>query len=463
LNLSTLDVLHGELVRNPDSAAIPRSLVMAQILPVADFGPTLLVGMSDGIVLTFTVDKSDYSLSGKKSIVLGTQQPNFRVLAGADGLSNIFTTCEHSSLIYSSEGRIVYSAVTAEDATCVCSFDSEAYPDSIILATSEDIRIAQVDAERRTHVRTLEVGEAVRRIAYSASEGVFGMGCIKKVLENGEEIVSSSFRLVDEVVFGKLGKTYELEIDEGTELVESVIRAQLPNSYGELQERFIVGTSFLEEDIDIRGRIIVFGIDHDRSPYEIMSKKLKGACRCLGVLDGKIVAALVKTVVMFEYKEETSTDATLERVASYRTSTMPIDIAIEGNIIAVADLMKSVSLVEWQAGKDGVPGEMVEVSRHYEAHQTTAVCHIEGDTYLEADADGNLLVLRRNVEGITRTERLRLQVTSEMNLGEQVNSIKKITVETSPNAPVIPRAFVATVSKINGSISLKTLTNKVAG
>ncbi|KAI9736439.1 MAG: hypothetical protein M1818_006173 [Claussenomyces sp. TS43310] len=453
VNIANLEVLHTDTVRPPNSAAIPRSIVLTQMLPESLSGPTLLVAMSDGIVLTFNMDKTDYSLSGKKSVVLGVQQATLQVLPRDDGLTNVFATCEHSSLIYGSEGRIVYSAVTAEDAICVCPFDSEFYPDAIVLATAKDIRISQIDSERRTHVKSLHVGQTVRRIAYSPAERVFGIGIISKTLQHGEEIISSGFRLVDEVALGELGKPYLLEMSHGTELIESVIRAELRDSYGELVERFIVGTSFLDtaEEGSIRGRIIVFGIDSERSPYEIVSYKLKGACRCLAMLDGKIVAALVKTVVVFTYTETTSTSATLEKTASYRTSTCPIDMAITGKIIAVADMMKSVSLVEYRPGKEGLEDELVEVARHFQSCWGTAVSHVEGDTFLESDADGNLIVLRRNPEGVTLEDRKRLEVTSEMNLGEMVNRIRKVNVDVSPDAAIVPQAFLATTE---GSIYL---------
>jgi DNA damage-binding protein 1 len=449
LSLTNLELNQGETLRTPGSAAVPRSIVMTQILPVELAGPTLLVGMSDGIILTFAVDKRTYSLSGRKSIMLGVQHANFEVIPRGDGLCNVFAICEHSSLIYGTEGRIVYSAVTAENATCICHFDSVAYPDAVVIATAADVKISQIDTQRRTHVRTLHIPETVRRITYSVTEKVFALGCVKRELIKGEEKVTSSFRIVDEVVFGELGKPFVFDTTTGTEMIECVARAELPDAHGELVERFIVGTSYLDDDEKSRpnGRIRVFGIDKNRSPYEILSHGLKGACRALAVLDGKIVAALMKTVVMYNYTEtSTRSGNKLEKIATYRPSTVPVDLAVTGNIIAVADLMKSICLLEYTPGKDGVRGELVEVARHFQMSWATAVSHIEGDTYLESDGDGNLTVLRRNVAGVTLEDRQRMEVTSEMNLGEMVNRIRKIEVETSARALVVPRAFLATVS-----------------
>lgn len=452
LELDTLKVLHGEILRGQDSASVPRDIVMAQVLPATQSGPTLFVAMADGTVQSFNVDKSDYSLSGKKSIVLGTQEATFQVLLQPDGLSNIFATCEHPSLIYGSEGRIVYSAVTADKAVCICSFNAEAYPDSIIVATAEDVKISHIESERTTHVRSLPMGETIRRLAYSATEKVFGIGSIKRELLQGEEIITSSFRLVDEVVFGELGHPYLLEQGgpNGTELIESVIRAEMPDAHGEPAERFIVGTGYLEdapnsEASRVRGRILVFGIDSQRQQYLIAAHELRGACRCLAILDGKIVAALVKTVIVYGFEERSPAVGRLTILASYRTSTCPIDIAVTGNKIAIADLMKSMSVVEYVRGQEGLPDKLVEVARHWHSLWASAVCHIEDDTFLESDTEGNLLVLSQNTSGVTDVERRHLEITSELNLGELVNRMRKINVETGPDALVEPRAFLATV------------------
>ncbi|KAL2126924.1 hypothetical protein VTI74DRAFT_11601 [Chaetomium olivicolor] len=457
IDLHTLEPIHGESLRtSKDDASIPRDLALVQILPPTTSGPTLFVAMQDGNVVTFNIS-SNLALSGRKRVILGMRQARFHLLPQQDDHTfSIFATTEHPSLIYGSEGRIVYSAVTAEEATYISPFDAAAFPDCIVLATDSQIKICQIDRGRRTHVKPLPMGEMVRRIAYSPKEKVFGLGCIKRDLINGEEVVQSSFKLVDEIIFDRVGKSFALGDPSYTELVECLIRAELPDSYGNPAERFIVGTSYLPDPdlgpgtgADVRGRILFFGIDADRNPYLILSHQLKGACRCLAVMDdGKIVAGLTKTVVVCSYEETSSTTGQLTRLASYRPSTYPAEIAVKGTVIAVADLMKSVSLVEYVPAnadnKGGMP-KLVEKARHFGAVWATAVGYVEEQTWLEADAQGNLMVLRRNVEGVTAEDKRRMEVTSEINLGEMVNRIRAFEVETTSGAMIVPRAFLGTV------------------
>ncbi|KAI9763145.1 MAG: hypothetical protein M1835_007918 [Candelina submexicana] len=446
LKLDTLEVLQTEVI-GEEGISVPRSVLVSQIL--AEQPPTVFVATADGNVLTYFMNIEDYTLSGKKSVVLGTQQANLKSLPRGNGLCNVFATCEHPSLIHGSDGHIVYSAITAEKATCVCTFDSAFYPSSIAIATPEDLKIAFVDTERMTHVQTLPLYEAVRRIAYSTKLKAFGLGTIKRTLEEGTEVVQSHFKLVDEVMFKELD-TYTLNSDE---LVESVIRAELDDGFGDVADRFIVGTAYLDDEQDepMRGRILVFEATEDRRLKLIAEQAAKGACRALAMVEGQIVAALIKTIVLYSFEYETPSKPFLTKCASYRTSTAPIDITVIDNYIAVADLMKSVSIVEYKRGENGLPDTLNEVARHFQTTWATAVAHIDENTYLESDAEGNLMVLNQNINGVTEDDRRRLNITSEMLLGEMVNKIRKINIPTAPHATVSLRAFLATVE---GSIYL---------
>lgn len=108
--------------------------------------------------------------------------------------------------------------------------------------------------------------------------------------------------------------------------------------------------------------------------------------------------------------------------------------------------MKSVSLVEYKQGKNGLPDFMKEIARHYQTLWSTAVSPIGDNKWLESDAEGNLVVLQRNVNGVTDDDRRRLNVISEMLLGEMTNRIRPVNIHTPPSSTVIPKAFLATVS-----------------
>ncbi|KAL1867769.1 hypothetical protein Plec18167_008513 [Paecilomyces lecythidis] len=456
LALKDLEELQTQSL-GPTGEAFPRSVLVADVL--ADSQPTLFISMADGSVITFSFNTTDYSLTGRNMLILGSEQPTFKKLPRGDGLYNVFATCEHPSLIYGSEGRIIYSAVNSEGASRICHFNSEAYPESIAVATPRDLRIALVDKERTTQIQTLPVNATVRRVAYSPSEKAFGIGTIRRTLKDGAEIVESQFVLADEIMFRTLDAV-DLKKDE---LVESVIRAEFPagkDTAGKdtFQDRFVVGTAYLDEEQEdsIRGRILVFEVDKNRMLTQVAELPVNGACRALAMIGGKIVAALVKTVVVYNVVTGSFGAVRLEKAATYRTSTAPVDISVTGNLIAVSDLMKSVSIVEYKEGANGLPDSLKEVARHFQTVWATAVANVEENTFLESDAEGNLVVLRRNVNGVTDDDKRRLEVTSEVSLGEMVNRIRPVNIPHLASVTVTPKAFLATVE---GSIYLFALIN----
>lgn len=135
----------------------------------------------------------------------------------------------------------------------------------------------------------------------------------------------------------------------------------------------------------------------------------------------------------------------LEKLATYRTSTAPVDVNVVDDIVAVSDLMKSVCLVKFTPGKDGTPDTLVEVGRHYQTVWSTAVACVDKDTFLQSDAEGNLIVLSRNLNGVTAQDKQRLMPTSEIALGEMVNRIRPVDIPNLASTTVVPRAFLATV------------------
>ncbi|KAK5135277.1 hypothetical protein LTR08_005380 [Meristemomyces frigidus] len=478
LDLATLQPLATARVASDENdLAVPRSLVVAQLLPHEP--PTLFIGLADGNVVTYSVISPSEPFTNRKTMMLGTQQPNFALLPRADGLQNIFATCEHPSLIYGAEGRTVYSAVTAAaHAQSICAFDCAAYPGAIAIATAEaEIRLAAVDEERTTHVQTLPVGATVRRIAYSSALKAFGLGTITRTLVRGEEVVQSHFALVDEVAFATLD-SYALDEDE---LVECCMRCALDDGSGAggVAERFVVGTSFLagEEGGEerMRGRILVFEVVEGGRRLKVLSTGVvRGGVRCLGFIGGEdggggggegllawskrfawpLLPKAVLQVVVYALEYQTPSTPFLVKKATYRTATAPIDLSVTGTTIAVADLMKSLSLLTYTPARAGAPESLTEVARHFDTLWSTAVAQVAEHTYLEADAEGNLVVLEHDVAGYSEDDRRRLRVVGDFRLGEMVNRIRAISVQPSADAVVVPRAFLATVE---GSIYLFAL------
>lgn len=301
LDVPQLTIKHTTSLGTPGDD-VPRSVLLASLLE--DKPATLFVAMADGSVFSFSFDATDYSLTSVSKVILGSQQPSLEKLPRGDGLHNVFATCEHPSLIYASHDRIIYSAVSAERATRVCHFSTEAFPGAIAVATPEDLKIAVVDAERTTQIQTLMIHETVRRVTYSPSHRAFGIGTIKRTIENAVESVHSRFVLADEIMFRTLSH-FDLQTDE---LVESAIKADYPvgkDDMGNEQYKtlFVVGTAHIDdeaaEDGYVHGRILVFEVTKSRELNLVTQRRIKGACKILTMTNNKVIAGLSKSVSVF--------------------------------------------------------------------------------------------------------------------------------------------------------------------
>jgi DNA damage-binding protein 1 len=298
LDLHSLQPEHTQTLGIP-GITIPRSILVADISP--DAPPTLFISMADGTVVTYTFDPVQNTLSNQSRIILGSEPVFFKTLPRTDsdaGLSNIFASCEQPSLIYSDEGRIVYSAVNAEKSSRVCHFNTAAYPNAIAIATPHELKLAEIGSERTTQLQTLPIGETVRCLSYVPEKKLFGMGCIRRILEGETEALLSSVKIADEVTFRELDS---VELLDG-ELVECIISSgsfegEDGQEYGDM---FIVGTSLSQDSTDglevMRGRIILYEVIDGKKIRKVTVLSVKGACRSLAMCDGKIVAGLVKTV-----------------------------------------------------------------------------------------------------------------------------------------------------------------------
>lgn len=127
----------------------------------------------------------------------------------------------------------------------------------------------------------------------------------------------------------------------------------------------------------------------------------------------------------------------LKRLSQTRISSNPMALSVvpatptSPATIAVADLMKSITIVEVIHNPSSGTFNLKESSRHFATVWSSACAAIGDNHWLLADMEGNLCTLRRDTSGPTSDDRRRLQLTGEFRLGEVVNKIVPIA---SPNA-----------------------------
>jgi DNA damage-binding protein 1 len=303
LSLPGLETLAQEsLGSGAVAVTIPRSIMIAQILEKQP--PNLLIAMGDGTLHMFSVnEKAHYALSQKKSVALGTQAFYFQAIPRSNGTVSVFAACDHPSIIYNNDGRLMYSAVTADNITHLAPFNAQGFPSSVAILADGELMISTVDTARNIHVKTLDVGDVVRRVTYSKERHIYGIVTIHSSFEvpTGEEKFSCFVRIVDDAEFA-IVDSFQLR---ERELVEAILCAKLDNGDGTKSDKFLVGTGFQpgsaqsgedEEPSCKEGRLLVFEFSENRKLRLATALDVQSAVKCIDMVGDKIVAALNKTV-----------------------------------------------------------------------------------------------------------------------------------------------------------------------
>lgn len=142
----------------------------------------------------------------------------------------------------------------------------------------------------------------------------------------------------------------------------------------------------------------------------------------------------------------------LESECSFATHILALKVAVRGELILVGDLMKSASLLVYKAEE----GRIEEHARDCNSAWTTAVECVDDDTFVLAENENHLLLLRKNGEAATDEERHRLEVAGEFHLGEFVNCFRHGSlVMRLPDSDLarIPTMLYGTINGVLGVLA----------
>ena len=172
LELPTLRETHVESLR---SGVLPRSLVLSSL----DGTSFLLVGLADGHLDSFCLDRVKGALHDHKNVLLGRNPivlKPFDILGpGKRGRQHVFACCDRPMVIHSKKGMIEFVNVnTSSEVTFMSPFNTKSFPGSLAIASETTLSIGNVDNIQKLHVETVHLNnEEPRRIAYQASTPIY--------------------------------------------------------------------------------------------------------------------------------------------------------------------------------------------------------------------------------------------------------------------------------------------------
>ncbi|KAK4884026.1 hypothetical protein RN001_000297 [Aquatica leii] len=427
---------------------IPRSVLMACF----EGHSYLLCALGDGSMFYFLLHKDSGALTDKKKVTLGTQPTALRTFKSLS-TTNVFACSDRPTVIYSSNHKLVFSNVNMKEVNHMCSLNAEAYPDSLALATDTCVTIGTMDEIQKLHIRTVNLQESPRRIAYQEQSQTFGVLSVRMDIQDSTGLnparpsastmtqsvtVSSS---VGSLSLGKSGVSgvsgantapeygQEIEVhnllivDQHTfevlhahqlmqqEYAMSLISCQLgddPNMY------YIIGTAIVnpEESEPKQGRLLMFQWT-DNKLIPISEKEIKGSCYSLAEFNGKLLASINSTVRLFEWTAEKE----LRLECSHFNNIIALYLKTKGDFVLVGDLMRSMTLLQYKT----MEGSFEEIARDYNPNWMTTVEILDDDVFLGAENSFNIFVCQKDSAATTDDERLQMQEVGQFHVGDMIN------------------------------------------
>jgi DNA damage-binding protein 1 len=186
---------------------------------------------------------------------------------------------------------------------------------------------------------------------------------------------------------------------------------------GGLSDVYVVGTASVvpgEEDIH-KGRILVLQLTNDKKLALTHAKSIDGSPYCIQPMDNKILVAVNGTINVYEWGSHG-----LNCIYSHRSNTIIVDMAVNGNQIVVADLMRSISKLEY----DNNSCIIREIAVDQNSNWMTSISVSDNNIVVGAEVGYNLFTLAQlphnDGEDVDQFEMI-----GEWHLGEFVNRFRK--------------------------------------
>lgn len=425
---------------NLPSKIVPRSVVATCIEEVH----YLLVAFGDGALIYYVFDiKSGTHGEAKKSSV-GTRPPSLHRVRNKNR-QHLFVCSDRPVIIFSSSKKLVFSNVNVKVVNTVCSLSSSAYRDCLVISDGNSMVFGTVDDIQKIHVRSIPMGESVLRIAYQKNTGTYGV-CSTRSDSKADQVCASknasctsqsrpkisaprseanenppketsSFMVLDQNTFQVL-HSHEFG---PFETALSCISGQFSN---DSRTYYIVGTGLIyPEEADTKiGRLIVFEVDDvERTKLRrVHDLVVRGSPFAIRILGGKLVAAINSSVRLFEWTSEKE----LRLECSNFNHIHALDIKVMNEEVAVADVMRSVSLLSYRM----LEGTFEEVAKDWNSEWMVTCDFITAESILGGESHLNLFTVEVDKSRpITDDGRYVLEPTGFWYLGE----LPKVMVRSS--------------------------------
>lgn len=479
LRLDDLEQIHQEPIKGD---VIPRSILIESLESV----PYLFVSLGDGSVISFVIAKAkqdisddsskSFELTEQRRVVLGTLPTILRKFRSMKPVpsNNIFACSDRPSVISTTNQKLIYSSVNLKQVDYMCQINSKAYPYSLALISGGLLRIGTIDNIQKLHIRTVQLNETARRIAYQSETQTFGVVTfrIDLVTQKGElkpltpcastqcpnqliskpsgglitqksssvdansdnsatnGLATSSKNAADvfgfdssaqydntQIIYSFLilnQNTFEVMHAVQFQVSESVVSVLSMNFDNDpANNYYIVGTAYVidDEPEPKAGRLLVFRYGENKLT-QVCEKELKGTPYCMLNFNGKLLISVNNALKLFEFK-----DNQLNLLTTYPESIFILSLKCKNDFVLLGDVMKSCSLLNYR--HDTNTFELV--AKDHTPVWLNSIEIVDDDNFLIGDCYQNILSLRKDSGQSNEEERKCLQNNGCIHLGEQIN------------------------------------------
>lgn len=274
----------------------------------------LLVGIGDGSLVSFHLElKSEDglpTLTNRRRIVLGSRPVTFSCFLNSEN-QFVFANSDRPTLIYSSNNKLLFTAVNIDETLSVSYFNCEMFPEALCIASSHSWMIGSIDSIQKIHCETVAVDGSPRRIAFHKESDTFAgtfvlsfalsyqyyyliIVCLERNSATDREGRTS-------VVFFESSNMNQFESYELDSFEQAFSCSSLVLDFsGKSREFVVVGTSYMTSDDSEpdKGRILLFTIDSQgRSVHMAAQIPVHGSVFSLAALQGHFAAAINQKVI----------------------------------------------------------------------------------------------------------------------------------------------------------------------
>lgn len=445
---------------------LPRSIMMTKLENTI----YLMVALGDGTLYYYHVDRDNGALLEMKKATVGTQPPSLNRFYSR-GQMHVFVCSDRPAVIFSSNGKLVFSNVNLRIVTHVCALNSSSYRNSLVMSDGETIVIGTVDEIQKLHIRTVSLGESVRRVVHQPETSTMAIlvshpvdsdrYSVSKMATAKSSSKPSAGQRPTISIDATDGDVHSIvTLDDNTfeylhchelgqcEQALSVISTKLgddPTTY------YIVGTALVysDETESKNGRLLVFesGKGSERTHLRLVhEKEIRGAPFDMDVLNGKLIVAINSSVRLFEWTAEKE----LRLECSHFSYITALFIKVKGDQVLVGDLMRSMTILNYKA----VESTFEEVAKDYRGMWMSAVEFIDAETALGAEAGHNLFTCEIDRGADNTDEKRRLAEAGMYYLGEMVNVFQRGSLVSSHVDNPLPIEKPILYGTVDGTIGL---------